>query len=106
MLVRATKLGYYDTSLRYPGKRFNYEYSLKKGEKMTPAELKAKTKEVVEKSSWLEPVEEQEPAKAPPATPPDAVQQPASTQAARPEQQPKAPAKAPAKKQAAKTATE
>ncbi|MEW8064822.1 MAG: hypothetical protein AB2801_08585 [Candidatus Thiodiazotropha endolucinida] len=90
MKVRATKNGVYKGVMRTPESGpFDFE-----------AKDKKKTSEVVKKSSWLEPVEEQKPAKAPPATPPAEVQQPASTQAApAKKQQPKAPAKAPANNQ-------
>ncbi|MCG7948030.1 MAG: hypothetical protein N0C84_16945 [Candidatus Thiodiazotropha taylori] len=70
MLVRATKLGYYSSSLRYPGKQFDYEHSPKKGEKLSAAELKAKTKEDVDNSDWMEPVKPQKAAKAAEDLPP------------------------------------
>ncbi|MCG7932110.1 MAG: hypothetical protein N0E44_18930 [Candidatus Thiodiazotropha lotti] len=96
MKVRATKTGIYQDVMRTPeSKPFDYE-----------AGDKEKTAEVVKKSSWLEPVEEQKSPQDAPAAPPDKVQQSASTQTVAPEQQPKAPVKAPAKKQAAKTAAE
>ncbi|PUB87073.1 MAG: hypothetical protein DBP02_02175 [gamma proteobacterium symbiont of Ctena orbiculata] len=56
MKVRATKLGYYGASLRYPNIEFDYEYQPTKDEKLSAAERKVKTKEDVDKSSWMVPV--------------------------------------------------